>query len=123
MTAEQRTCPGCGTAFTWTSAAPRQRFCSPRCKHQWWCHRRRQGTAALSGAAAPAPGDDPRAAPHDPRGDGAPASAGTTAAVPACPHCARPVAIVAWLVPPAAANVTTPPRHAVTIGDNQQRTR
>ena len=96
MTAEQRPCPSCGTTFTWTSAAPRQRFCSTRCKHQWWCDRRRQATAALSG---------------------------TTAAVPACPHCARPVAIVAWLVPPTAANVTTPPRHAATISDNQQRTR
>jgi len=38
--------------------------------------------------------------------------------VPACPHCSKPVAIVAWLVPPAAA-VTTPPRHAVAVRDNQ----
>jgi hypothetical protein len=33
---------------------------------------------------------------------------GTLAAVPACPHCRPSVAIVAWLVPPAAANVTAP---------------
>jgi hypothetical protein len=48
MTTEQRTCLACGAEFTWTSAAPRQRFCSTRCKHQWWGTRRRQAVAALS---------------------------------------------------------------------------
>ena len=28
---EQRACPVCGTAFTWTSASPRQKYCSTRC--------------------------------------------------------------------------------------------
>lgn len=121
MTAEQRQCPACGTEFTWTSAAPRQRFCSTRCKHRWWCARRRQAIAALSGNDTAAPvRSDPRATAHDHRGVGPRADAGTVAAVPACPHCGKPVAIVAWLVPPAAANVTTPPRHAVTIRDQQQ---
>jgi len=124
MTAEQRQCANCGTAFTWTPAAPRKRFCSTRCKHQWWCARRRQATAALTGNGATPPRDSPRATAHNDRGDAARhhAGPGTTAAVPACPHCARPVAIVAWLVPPAAATVTTPPQHAVTISDNRQRT-
>jgi hypothetical protein len=87
--------------------------------------RRRQATAALNHrgillpAAQPHPGD-PHAA-HDRRGGGArghdrPA---TLTATPACPHCKQPVAIVAWLVPPAAATVATPPQHAVTTSDNQ----
>ena len=122
MTAQQRQCPNCGTAFTWTPAAPRQRFCSTHSKNQWWCTRRRQATAALTGNDTTPPGNDPRAATHDHRGNAPPAGTGTTVAVPACPHCARPVAIVAWLVPPAAATVITPPQHAVTINDNQQRT-
>jgi endogenous inhibitor of DNA gyrase (YacG/DUF329 family) len=104
--AEQRTCPACGTAFTWTTAAPRQRFCSTPCRQRWWDRsRRRRGRQ---------PGDDPHG--HDPRrqpGDDPRGPDGTTlAAVPACPHCRKPVAIVAWLVPPAAASVTTPTRHA-----------
>jgi hypothetical protein len=37
---------------------------------------------------------------------------------PACPHCRKPVALVAWLVPPAAATVKEPPRHADTVRDN-----
>jgi endogenous inhibitor of DNA gyrase (YacG/DUF329 family) len=120
MTAEQRQCPACGTEFTWTSAAPRQRFCSTRCKHRWWCARRRQATAALARDSTPATTGGTRAATHDDRGGAARhhAGTGTVAAVPACPHCSKPVAIVAWLVPPAAA-VTTPPRHAVAVRDNQ----
>jgi len=93
VSAEQRECPSCGTEFTWTTAAPRQRFCSTPCRQRWWDRsRRRRGRQ---------PGDDPRGP------DGT-----TLAAVPACPHCRKPVAIVAWLVPPAAASVTTPTRHA-----------
>jgi endogenous inhibitor of DNA gyrase (YacG/DUF329 family) len=109
MTAEQRQCPNCSAAFTWTTAAPRQRFCSTRCKNQWWCTRRRQATAALARNGTTPSGSDPRATAHDPRGSALRTATGTTVAVPACPHCARPVAIVAWLVPPAAATVTTPP--------------
>jgi endogenous inhibitor of DNA gyrase (YacG/DUF329 family) len=121
--AEQRPCPACGTAFTWTPAAPRQRFCSTRCRQRWWDRRRRQATTALNRGSIPPPGsaqhrDGPHGA-HDPRGDTAHGDgarghddAGTLAAIPACPHCRQPVAIVAWLVPPAAASVATPPRHA-----------
>lgn len=117
--AEQRPCPACGTAFTWTPASPRQRFCSTRCRQRWWDRRRRQATAALNRAAAPpaASGqhdDAPRGGGHDAHGGGPRGrdDAGTPTAAPACPHCRQPVAIVAWLVPPAAASVATPPRHA-----------
>ena len=51
----------------------------------------------------------------------APPATGTQdslAAEPACPHCRKPVALVAWLVPPAAATVKEPPRHADTVRDN-----
>jgi len=40
--AEQRPCLHCGTAFTWTPASPRKRFCSQPCRLAWWGARRRQ---------------------------------------------------------------------------------
>jgi hypothetical protein len=45
---------------------------------------------------------------HDAHGTAAPAGTGTLTAAPACPRCRQPIAIVAWLVPPAAASVATP---------------
>jgi endogenous inhibitor of DNA gyrase (YacG/DUF329 family) len=121
--AEQRPCPACGNEFTWTPASPRQRFCSQRCRLSWWGARRRQATAALNRASLPTPRNDARAdgphadGEHDTPGDAARGhNAGTLAAVPACPHCRQPVAIVAWLVPPAAASVATPTR-SVTPGN------
>jgi endogenous inhibitor of DNA gyrase (YacG/DUF329 family) len=100
MTAEQRPCPVCGTEFTWTPAAPRQKYCSKRCKHRWHTthrkprDRRHRGTPATGVARPPVP----------------PAPSGQMTAAPACPHCRQPVALVAWLVPPAA-SITTPPPH------------
>jgi endogenous inhibitor of DNA gyrase (YacG/DUF329 family) len=126
MTTEQRTCPACRTQFTWTSAAPWQKFCSTRCKHKWWDTRRRRAVAALRhDPARDSRGDDPHGTTRGQRGDdhagyGPPA----LTASPACPHCRQPVAIVAWLVPSAAATVATPPpapppRHADAVRDNQ----
>jgi hypothetical protein len=120
VTAEQRNCPSCGTAFTWTPAAPRQKFCSTRCKHRWHTANRKPRSRRSRQPAA-----------RDPRPDTPTTSVATTTAVaattpagpagltaaPACPHCRQPVALVAWLVPPAA-SVTTPPRHANTIRDS-----
>lgn len=126
--AEQRPCLHCGTVFTWTPASPRKRFCSQPCRLAWWGTRRRQATAALRRGDVRLPGDprggQARAATHDGRGDNARShDAGTLTTTPACPHCRQPVAIVAWLVPPAAASVATPPRHAATVNENQQLTR
>jgi endogenous inhibitor of DNA gyrase (YacG/DUF329 family) len=110
VSAEQRECPQCGTPFTWTPAAPRQKYCSARCKHRWHrAHgrprkRRRGGQAATCDVAGP---------------PAATAGQAGLAAQPACPHCRKPVALVAWLVPPAAASVKTPPRHADTISNIQ----
>jgi endogenous inhibitor of DNA gyrase (YacG/DUF329 family) len=117
VTAEQRACPSCGTAFTLTPAAPRKKFCSTRCKHRWHSANRKPRRRARRDAAR----DDPH--PDTPATSVATTTAVATphapalTAAPACPHCRQPVALVAWLVPPAA-SVTTPPRHADTIRDN-----
>ena len=131
MSAEQRDCPQCGTPFTWTSAAPRQKYCSTRCKHRWHtAHRkprkRRRGRQGPASDVARPPAPTTRVVPTTEVGPPSPPAAGTgtageagLAAEPACPHCRKPVALVAWLVPPAAASVKEPPRHADTIRDNQ----
>ena len=129
MSAEQRACPQCGNPFTWTPAAPRQRFCSTRCKHRWHTarrgprkrrHPRQDPTAHVARPPAPATrvGPTTEAGPTPPPQAGMESGA-CLAAEPACPHCRKPVALVAWLVPPAAANVKQPPRHADTFRDNQ----
>jgi endogenous inhibitor of DNA gyrase (YacG/DUF329 family) len=111
VNAEQRTCPSCGTEFTWTPAAPRQKFCSPRCKHHWHDRYgkkrdRRRRAGPTPDVARPPAGAGGGAASHP-----APPQPSTgLAAAPACPHCRQPVALVAWLVPPAA-SITTPPQH------------
>jgi endogenous inhibitor of DNA gyrase (YacG/DUF329 family) len=123
VSAEQRDCPQCGNPFTWTPAAPRQKYCSPRCKHRWHrAHgkprkRRRAHQAAIRDVARP-PAATTGVGPLSPPTAGTPGQP-ALAAEPACPHCRKPVALVAWLVPPAAATVKEPPRHADTVRDNQ----
>jgi endogenous inhibitor of DNA gyrase (YacG/DUF329 family) len=116
VSAEQRDCPQCGSPFTWTPAAPRQKYCSARCKHRWHRahgkprkrHRSRQ--PATRDVAGPPTATTHVALPSPPAAGTATEAA--LAAEPACPHCRKPVALVAWLVPPAAATVKEPPRHA-----------
>ena len=92
---EQRACPVCGTAFTWTSASPRQKYCSTRCAQLCWerAHRRRSQRQPAAGD----PGRHDDQARHDddahhdddprrPDGNGQP-----PAAIAACPHCRKPV--------------------------------
>jgi endogenous inhibitor of DNA gyrase (YacG/DUF329 family) len=111
MNAEQRPCPACGTEFTWTPAAPRQKYCSKRCKHRWHDQhrttRRRRGGPAPDVARRPGADDDRLSPPVHPP---VPAPGTRLTAAPACPHCRQPVALVAWLVPPAA-SITAPPPH------------
>ena len=120
MSAEQRDCPACGNPFTWTPAAPRQKYCSTRCKHRWHqAHgkprkRRRARPAATADVARP-PTPTTAVTPFPP----AARTGDDLTAEPACPHCRKPIALVAWLVPPAAASVREPPRHADTIRDTQ----
>ena len=119
--AEQRPCLHCGTIFAWTTASPRKRFCTQRCRLAWHGEQRRgkprpprrsrrrqqaQDQAAGHGDTAATAPEPP---PH-----------GVLAATPACPHCRQPVAIVAWLVPPAA-HATTVPRHHATRADTPTR--
>jgi endogenous inhibitor of DNA gyrase (YacG/DUF329 family) len=126
VSAEQRDCPECGTPFTWTSAAPRQKYCSTRCKHRWHQarrkpRRRRRGRQDTTRDVAGPPAPATHVAPTTEVGPAAPPAAGPEPALtaePACPHCRKPVALVAWLVPPAAASVQEPPRHADTVRDN-----
>ena len=109
MTAEQRTCPACGNEFTWTPAAPRQKFCSPRCKHYW---HDRYGKKALRRRGSPTAGvtSQPTATAGVASQPTQPEPGTSMTAAPACPHCRQPVALVAWLIPPAA-SITKPPQH------------
>lgn len=92
-------CPVCGQPFTSTPRQrPRRRYCSERCRKTAWRHRH-PGHRSRPGDVSPAvprPGEILHASP--------------ARAEPAarCPHCARPVAVIALLVVPAAAHVPTP---------------
>ncbi len=104
MSAEQRDCPHCGTPFTWTPAAPRQKYCSTRCKHRWHQARRkprkrRRDRQATATDVARLPAPTTRVAPTTEVGPPSPPAAGTAGqagltADPACPHCRKPVALV-----------------------------
>jgi len=99
-TAQRRACPRCGSAFTWTTSAPRQKFCGNRCRSAY-------NRDPARYAAGPIP---PRATMP---GNGTGTTGGTmpcdgTTAIRPCPHCGKPVTAITWLVPPAAATVTTP---------------
>jgi endogenous inhibitor of DNA gyrase (YacG/DUF329 family) len=102
MTAQQRACPRCGRAFTWTTAAPRQKFCGNRCRSA--CNRNPARYAA--GPVPPGPASHAATTPGT-TGGTAPNDA-TITAVRACPHCGKPVTAITWIVPPAAAAVTMP---------------
>ena len=92
-------CPVCGQPFTSTPRQrPRRRYCSERCRKTAWRHRHHghQSRPGDVSPAVPRPGEILHASP--------------ARAEPAarCPHCARPVAVIALLVVPAAAQVPAP---------------
>ncbi len=103
-TAEQRSCPRCGRAFTWTTAAPRQKFCGSRCRSAY----NRNPARYAAGPIPPGPPPATATAPGTSTAGGTATAGGTITAVRPCPHCGRPVTAITWIVPPAAANVTTP---------------
>lgn len=105
---QQRTCPARGTAFTWTPAAPRQKFCSTRCRQRWRDRARRRQRRERQDDDQRRRPDDQRGRGDDPRRDDPPAAGQPPATIAACPHCRKPVTTVAWLVPPAAASVPAP---------------
>jgi endogenous inhibitor of DNA gyrase (YacG/DUF329 family) len=92
-------CLVCGQPFTSAPRQiPRRRYCSERCRKTAWRHRHPEHRSR--------PGDVPPAVPRP--GDVAHEAAARTEPAARCPHCARPVAVIALLVVPAAAQVTTP---------------
>ena len=109
MTAEQRPCPRCGQRFTWTPAAPGQKFCGNRCRSAY-----NRNPARYAGGPIP-PGPASTAAGTATAGGTMPGG-GTTTVRP-CPHCGKPVTAITWIVPPAAATVTSPG----TSGDTPAR--
>jgi endogenous inhibitor of DNA gyrase (YacG/DUF329 family) len=116
-------CPVCGQTFTPTPhQTPRRRYCSERCRKTAWRHRhprhrsRPRDTPPATARpgdvspTVPRPGDVSPAVPRP--GDVSPtvpdASLARAEPTARCPHCARPVTVIALLVAPAAAHVPTP---------------
>jgi endogenous inhibitor of DNA gyrase (YacG/DUF329 family) len=102
-------CPVCGQPFTSTPRQrPRRRYCSERCRKTAWRHRH-PGHRSRPGDVSPAvprPGDVSPAVPRP--GEILHASPARAEPAAHCPHCARPVAVIALLVVPAAAQVPAP---------------
>jgi hypothetical protein len=96
MPPETRTCPVCWTPFT---AAGRRIYCSKKCRGTAW--ERRGGRQASPATPAPAP------SPATPQ----------PAANCNCPHCGKPVTIVALLTTPQAARprLPAPPPQALPL--------
>ena len=103
-------CPVCGQTFTPTPRQrPRRRYCSERCRKTAWRHRHPEHRSRPHDVppAVARPGD---VSPTVLRSHHDVPDASAARAEPAarCPHCARPVAVIALLVVPAAAHVPTP---------------
>lgn len=98
MLVEFRECPICWTSFQVNpSAGARHTYCTPRCKAEASRRRRRERDEAADAAESEAmtlPSPDPT--PLAPT------------AVRNCPHCDKPVTIVALLATPEAARPTIP---------------
>ena len=93
-----RECAVCGRPFTVPANNPHRRYCTPRCRVADWRHRHHPDTEGHHDAAS----DDVTRAVPPPNGENA------ANAVPHCPHCGRPVAVVTLLLPPTAAHVPIP---------------
>lgn len=105
-TAQRRACPRCGQAFTWTTSAPRQKFCGNNCRSAY----NRDPARYAAGPIPPGgtvPGKGTVTTGGTATTDGTMPGDGITAVRP-CPHCGKPVTAITWIVPPAAATVTTP---------------
>lgn len=112
-----RGCITCGQSITVTSRNPNRRYCTPRCRVADWHRRNRTRrpnpvTNAVADVANDVPGTNavPDPANAVPRPRTADLASGSTAR---CPRCQTPLTVLTWLLPPAAAQVTTPnpPQH------------
>jgi endogenous inhibitor of DNA gyrase (YacG/DUF329 family) len=96
--AESRECPICWTSFQVNpNAGARHTYCTPRCKAEAARRRRRERDEAVD-----APESEPMTPPSPDPTPLAPT------AVRNCPHCDKPVTIVALLATPEAARPTIP---------------
>jgi endogenous inhibitor of DNA gyrase (YacG/DUF329 family) len=101
-------CLGCGTTITVTTRNPNRRYCSPRCRKAAWQARRRTrdgiGDDAANGVTHDV--DDVLDVVHPRNGlrHAVPAANGVTR----CPHCRQKLAVVAVVIPAAAAHVQPP---------------
>lgn len=116
MTATSRGCATCGRPITVTSRNPNRRYCTGRCRVAAWHERNRARRANAVAYAVPTAPDDVQAVtdnvavPNDvvngvARPDNAAPGAGS---LTRCPSCRAPLTVLTWLLPPAAAQVTTP---------------
>lgn len=114
-----RACATCADPITVTTRNPNRRFCSPRCRVADWHARNRAARDTIANTANTANtandvhnngvandvrnGDGVHNGVHN--GDGVASPKTMTL----CPHCQKPVTVLTWLLPPAAAHVATPP--------------
>lgn len=106
-----RACVTCADSITVTARNPNRRFCSRRCRVANWHARNR----ASRNGTNPNPNTVPDVVHRDvvrddvAGGDDVRNAVAAPNTVVRCPHCRRPVTVLTWLLPPAAAHVTTPP--------------
>lgn len=95
----ERDCANCGRAFTVAANNPHRRFCSPRCRVADWHarhdrpHQPKDDVLESNAAANVVPGQN-----------AVPAANG----VHRCPHCHHQLAVIAVVVPAAAAHIGVP---------------
>ena len=108
-----RSCVTCTAPITITRRNPNRRYCTPRCRVADW-HRRHDRQHLNADNTVPehtnaVPDHVANVVPtYPPPANGVPATSNTANGEQRCPHCRRPIAIIAVLVPPTAAHVRTP---------------
>jgi endogenous inhibitor of DNA gyrase (YacG/DUF329 family) len=114
MTSSAATCPTCGQPIEVTARNPNKRFCSSRCRVADW-HRRHDRPGQPPEGVEPVvdhvlKGGTPLNIGNDVSGGANHVPGGVNVAngEQRCPHCRKPIAVIAILVPPAAAHVRTP---------------
>src|SRR5262249_8883567 len=111
-------CATCGAPITVTTRHPTKRYCSPRCRvADWHRHHDRPQQSTMDATSDDVPARVPDVREHHDLPDRVPAHDVPPHGVPPtyatngdqrCPHCHKPIAIIAVLVPPTAAHVRTP---------------